>query len=37
MLAAEKEALRELETAATGDHFAQIRAGQMRATEMYGS
>jgi phosphate:Na+ symporter len=33
MLAAEKEAFRELETAATEDHFAQIRAGQAQAAE----
>jgi phosphate:Na+ symporter len=33
MLAAEKEAFRELETAATEEHFAQIRAGQTRAAE----
>jgi phosphate:Na+ symporter len=30
MLAVEKEAFRELETSATEDHFAQIRAGQTR-------
>jgi phosphate:Na+ symporter len=33
MLAAEKEAFRELETAATEDHFAQIRSGHTRAAE----
>jgi len=33
MLAAEKETFRELETAATEEHFAQIRAGQTRAAE----
>jgi phosphate:Na+ symporter len=34
MLAAEKEAFRELETAATEEHFAQIRSGQTRAAEV---
>ena len=33
MLAVEKEAFRELETSATEDHFAQIRAGQTREAE----
>jgi phosphate:Na+ symporter len=33
MLAAEKETFRELETVATEEHFAQIRAGQTRAAE----
>ena len=33
MLAAEKEAFRQLETAATEEHFAQIRAGQAQAAE----
>ena len=33
MLAAEKEAFRELEAVATEEHFAQIRAGQTRAAE----
>ena len=33
MLAAEKEAFRELETVATEEHFTQIRAGQTRAAE----
>ena len=33
MLAAEKETFRKLETAATEEHFAQIRAGQTRAAE----
>jgi phosphate:Na+ symporter len=33
LLAAEKEWFRELETAATEDHFAQIRAGRIDATE----
>jgi phosphate:Na+ symporter len=33
MLAAEKEAFREIETAATEDHFEQIRTGQSQATE----
>jgi phosphate:Na+ symporter len=33
MLAAEKEAFRELENAATEEHFAQIRTGQTQAAE----
>ena len=33
MLAAEKEAFRDLEMAATEEHFAQIRTGQTRAAE----
>lgn len=33
VLAAEKAAFRDLETAATEEHFAQIRAGQTRAAE----
>ena len=33
MLAAEKETFRELETAATEEHFAHIRAGHVQAAE----
>ncbi len=33
LLAAEKEIFRDLETAATGEHFGQIRAGQAQAAE----